>query len=43
MTTERKTHRGDDGLLYDADEQLVYTGLSPLSEEEDVDPDAEAE
>lgn len=36
MTTERKTHKGEDGLLYDEDGYLVYTGISPLSEEEDT-------
>lgn len=38
---DRKTHQGDDGLLYDEDEFLVYTGPSPLSEEveEDSVPD----
>lgn len=36
----RKLHRGDDGLMYDEDGFFVYTGFSPFSEEEDVDPDA---
>lgn len=33
---DRKTHRGDDGLLYDEDGYLVYEGLSPLHEDEDL-------
>src|SRR4051812_37367601 len=36
----KKLHKGDDGLTYDEDGHFVYTGLSPLSEDEDVDPDA---
>lgn len=36
----RKLHRGEDGLMYDENGHFVYTGLSPLSEEEDADPDA---
>lgn len=32
---DKKTHRGEDGLLYDEDGHLVYTGQSPLHEEED--------
>ena len=38
----RKLHRGEDGLMYDEDGYFVYTELSPLSEEEDADPDAPA-
>lgn len=39
---ERKTHKGEDGLTYDEDGYFVYTGISPLSEDEDVqDDDAE--
>lgn len=32
-----------DNLKYDKDGYLVYTGLSPLHEDEDVDPDAESD
>jgi len=35
----RKLHKGDDGLMYDEDGHFVYTGLSPLSEE-DLETDA---
>lgn len=37
---ERQLHKGDDGLTYDEEGHLVYTGLSPLSEKEDVELDA---
>jgi hypothetical protein len=33
---DRKLHKGEDGLLYDENGHFVYTGLSPLSEDEDV-------
>lgn len=39
MMKQRKTHKGEDGLTYDEDGFLVYTGISPLSEEEDVASD----
>lgn len=39
---ERTLHKGDDGLTYDQDGNFVYTGISPLSEESDVEaPDDE--
>lgn len=33
--SDRQLHQGDDGLMYDEDEFFVYTGPSPLSEDED--------
>ena len=34
--SDRKITKGDDGLYYDEDGYFVYTGLSPLHEDEDV-------
>lgn len=39
--SERKTHKGEDGLTYDEEGFLVYTGISPLSEEDDTESDDE--
>lgn len=36
----RKFHKDDDGLTYDENGHFVYTGLSPFSEDEDIDPNA---
>lgn len=36
---ERVVHKGEDGLMYDENGKFVYTGLSPLSEEGDVEAD----
>lgn len=33
---DRQIHKGDDGLTYDEDGYFVETGISPLSEEEEV-------
>lgn len=33
---EENSNTPDDGLTYDAEGYLVYTGLSPLSEESDI-------
>lgn len=33
-------HIGDDGLTYNDEGFFVHTGLSPLHEDADVDPDA---
>lgn len=35
---EKKITEGKDGLMYDEDGYFVYTGVSPLSEDEDVAP-----
>lgn len=36
---ERKLHKDEDGLMYDEDGFFVYTGISPLSEDEDTSDD----
>lgn len=33
--SDKQTHEGDDGLTYDDEGYFVYTGISPLSEDED--------
>lgn len=43
MADKRTFHRGDDGLLYDQDGYFVYEGVSPLSEDEDVEQETDAE
>lgn len=37
--TERRLHVAEDGLTYDEDGHFVHTGVSPFSEDEDIDPD----
>ena len=39
MSDTKSTHKGDDGLTYDEEGYFVYTGISPLSEDEDVEED----
>lgn len=36
VSMDKQLHKGEDGLTYDDDGHFVYTGISPLSEEEDV-------
>ena len=37
----KELHTGDDGLTYDEEGHFVYTGVSPLSEEDDQADDDE--
>jgi len=41
MTRELK--KGEDGLTYDEDGHFIYTGISPLSEDTDIEDDEDAE